>query len=201
MTVNDEQAPIIHISGTVTDKDYISAMRETGLRFFLKYILVFIAFNAVITLALDFFTFYRDINTGYITFAEFLSIWAHGLANPRIIGPVLFLLALYAAYLLVYRPYRACRQIRELHPDGVHWTYDFYDDHLDYISESTASTQTVHMRYADVQRKIRDLRSGFVLRTNQRNGLVVYKSIMTPQEIESVRALLNERCPQKKTAG
>ena len=200
MTVNDEQAPIIRVSGTVTEKDYIRHMRESGSRLFPKYALVFIVGIPVITLAMSFFRFYHDIKTGYITIAEWLSSVAKALIDGSVIVPALIFLALYGVLLLVYRPYKAGKRFRELYPNDVKMTYDFRDDQLDVITDSQTTSQTLHLRYADVQRKIRDLRSGFVLRTNQRNGLVVYKSIMSPQEIESVRALLNERCPQKKVS-
>ena len=53
--------------------------------------------------------------------------------------------------------------------------------------------------YADVQRKIKETKHWFLLSTARKNRIYLYKAIMTPEEAERVRRLLNERCPQRKT--
>ncbi|MBQ6174157.1 MAG: hypothetical protein IJK28_06000, partial [Clostridia bacterium] len=83
-------------------------------------------------------------------------------------------------------------------PDGFPVTYDFFDDTLVISSATKTSDETFRLKYADVQRKIRETRYTIALSTGQRNRIGLYKAVMAPEETEQVRKLLNERCPQRK---
>ena len=112
---------------------------------------------------------------------------------------IIGLLVFYAVYYIVVRPILAKKRLHELHPDGFPVTYDFYDDMLVIISSTQSSDETVRLKYADVQRKIKERKYIIVLSTVKRNRLGLYKAVMTSEDLERVRRHLNERCPQRKT--
>ena len=57
------------------------------------------------------------------------------------------------------------------------------------------------LSYADVQRKIKETKYTIALSTVQRNRIALYKAVMTSEELERVRGILKERCPQHRTRG
>lgn len=197
--MSESKTPVIHITGTVTEKDYTNAVRARGIRFCLKYTIIYLILMFVFEMGISFYYWYPDLKDGYVTCAEWLSeawrtVFRASLSTYMIIG----FLAVYAVFEIVIRPILAQKRLREFHPDGFPVTYDFFDDTLVISSATKTSDETFRLKYADVQRKIRETRYTIALSTGQRNRIGLYKAVMAPEETEQVRKLLNERCPQRK---
>ena len=119
--------------------------------------------------------------------------------DPLIIVIFLGCIALYALIHLLIRPFQGRKRFRELYPEGMPVVYAFYGDRMKIHSVTAISDQTARLPYADVQRKIKETKHWIRLSTARKNRIYLYKAIMTPEEAERVRRLLNERCPQRKT--
>ena len=200
--MSEAKEPVIHISGTVTEKDYTTAVRANGIRYCLKFTIAYMVLMFVISLGIDFYYWVPDLKEGYITFGEWLSgavedVFRLSPATWIVIGVLVF----YPVFCIVIRPILAKKRLHELHPDGFPVTYDFFDDTL-VISTSTQTTdETFRLKYADVQRKIKETKNTIALSTVQRNRIALYKAVMTSEELERVRGILKERCPQHRTRG
>ena len=198
--MSETKEPIIHISGTVTEKDYTDAVRAHGIRYFLKYAVIYILAVLLFDLGVSFYYWYPDLKDGSVPFAEWLksacgTFFSPSLTTYLIAGFLVF----FALYLIIIRPMLAKKRMRELYPNGIPVTYDFFDDALVIRSATQTADETFRLKYADVQRKIKDTRFMITLSTGQRNKVNLYHVVMTPEEAEQVLRLLNERCPQRKT--
>ncbi len=198
--MSESKVPVIHISGTVTEKDFTDAVRARGIRYFLKYSIFYILLVLLLDLGISFYYWYPVLKDGHVTFSEWLNeAWGtvfHASSGTCIIAGFL---VLYALYLIIIRPGQAKKRMLELHPNGFPVTYDFFDDVLVISSATQTADETFRLKYTDVQRKIRETRYAITLSTGKRNRISLYKTIMTPEETEQVQRLLNERCPQRKT--
>ncbi len=197
--MSEAKEPEIHVSGTVTEDNYTTAVRAGGIELFLKYVLSFLFLMILIDFIVSFYYWYPGLRDGYATYGEFNSaVWKEILSvspgNCLLIG----FIVLYALYLIVFRPLQAGKRLRELHPEGFPVVYDFYEDQLVIHSASQTADETFRLKYADVQRKIRETKYMFKLATANRNKIGLYKAVMTAENTESIRRLLNERCPQRK---
>lgn len=197
--MSETQTPVIHISGTVTEKDYTNAVRASGIRYCIRYSIVDVVLMIVISMGTSLYYCYPVLKDGDITIGEVLrealkTVFGLSLTTYLIIG----LLVIYVLYLIVIRPILARKRLRELHPNGFPVTYDFFDDTLVIRAVTQTTDETFRLKYADVQRKIRDTKYVIGLSTGQRNRVGLYKAVMTPEETEQVRRLLHERCPQRK---
>ena len=196
--MSETETPIIHISGTLTMKDYMAALRAGGLRFFLIVSAIYLPMTLLIPLGMSLPRWYTYFKDGSATVGEWLNTYREATVSGLGIFILLGFLALYALYLLLIRPYLTGKRMRERYPDGLPIVYDFFEEMLVINSSSQAADQTIRMKYGDVRRRIRENGHIFKLSTGQRNRLGLYKAIMTGDEIRSVRALLKERCPQHK---
>ena len=196
--MSEKENPIIHISGTLTLRDYMAALRAGGLRFFLIVSAIYLLMTLLIPLGMSLPNWYPYLKDGRATVGEWLNTYWEATVSGSGIFFLLGFLALYALYLLLIRPFLAGKRMRELYPDGLPIVYDFFEEMLVINSSTQAADQTVRMKYGDVQRKIRETGHVFRLSTGQRNRLGLYKAIMTEEEIGRVRVLLKERCPQHK---
>ena len=196
--MSEKENPIIHISGTLTMKNYMAALRAGGLRFFLIVSAIYLLLMLLIPLVMSLPSWYPYLKDGSATVGEWLNTYWEATVSGSGIFFLLGFLALYALYLVLIRPYLAGKRMRERYPDGLPIVYDFFEEMLVINSSSQAADQTIRMKYGDVRRRIRENGHIFKLSTGQRNRLGLYKAIMTGDEIRSVRALLKERCPQHK---
>ena len=195
----ETENPVIHITGTVSEKDIKAAIRTMGLRAFWRYAVILLGF---IILMLFFMILYEwktsDISL-YYTFGEWLEICGLSLLEKRwFLGCYACLLVLYALYLLILRPNSAVKRLRELSPGGIPVTYDFYEDQVVWMTKTEKTDEVLRIKYADVQRKIIETKYHIIISTGQRNRLSFYKTIMTPEETIHVMTLLKERCPLRK---
>ena len=197
--MSESKTPVIQISGTVAEKDYISAVRARGIRFLWKYSVIYILLKLFLDLGISFYYWYPVLKDGNITFAQWLNE-AWGTVFRASFGTCLIagFLVLFAVYLIVIRPGLAKKSFHELFPDGLPVAYAFYDDTLVIRSATQTADQTFRLKYADVQRKIREYRYTIALSTGSRNMVSLYKTVMTPEEAKQVRKLLEERCPQRR---
>lgn len=135
----------------------------------------------------------------YYSFGEWLAMTGHSVfKEPFVIGVFVSSIVLFILYLLILRPYRAVKQLRELSPGGIPFTYDFYEDHVVEMAKTEKSDEVVRFKYSEVQRKIIETKYHIIIITGQRIKLSFYKTIMTPDEAIHVMDLLKERCPQRK---
>ncbi len=196
--MSEKENPIIHISGTLTLRDYMAALRAGGLRFFLIVSAVYLLMLLLIPLGMSLPSWYPYLKDGSATVGEWLNTYWEATVSGSSLFILLGFLVLYALYLVLLRPYLAGKRMRERYPDGLPIVYDFFEDMLVIDSSTPAADQTLRLKYDEVRRKIRETGHIFRLSTGQRNRLGLYKAIMTGDEIRSVRALLKERCPQHK---
>ena len=146
---------------------------------------------------LDWLTNGRNIPT------EVLSIWVWTVTITTVTSPTMLIwftavIVFYAVNNLVIKPARAAKRMRERDPEGAPFVYDFYEDRLEIKSSSQSSDETIRVKYADVQRRIRESRYILMLSTGQRNRFLLYKTIMTPEEASQMVELLCTRCPQRR---
>ena len=195
--MDNEKIPLIHICGTVIEQDFSAAMHARGIRSFLKYTLIYLLAVLLIDLGSSLYYWYPYILDGFISFSQWLSEAGKTVFS---ISSTTFLtigfIVLFAILLIGVKPMRARKQFRELHPEGLPIVYDFFDDQLVIHSSSSSADETFRLKYADVRRKIKETRHMILLATGQKNRISLYKTVMTPDQLESVRKLLNERCPQ-----
>ncbi len=195
--MDNEKIPLIHICGTVIEQDFSAAMHARGIRSFLKYTLIYLLAVLLIDLGSSLYYWYPYILDGFISFSQWLSEAGKTVFS---ISSTTFLtigfIVLFAILLIGVKPMRARKQFRELHPEGLPIVYDFFDDQLVIHSSSSSADETFRLKYADVRRKIKETRHMILLATGQKNRIGLYKTVMTPDQLESVRKLLNERCPQ-----
>ena len=197
--MNEPENPSLHISGTITERDHKAAIRALGLRPFVKYTIIYVAVIVLITFGTSLHYSYSVIKDGYITFGECLrKIWVPLLFRSSAWYIAAGFLALYALIIFLIKPILAGKRMRELYPEGFPVTYNFYGEQLVMQATTQMSDETIRIRYADVQRRIRENKYIIVLSTNQRNRFSVYKTIMTPEETITVMELLKARCPQHK---
>ncbi len=196
--MSETETPIIHISGTLTMKDYMAALRAGGLRFFLIVSAIYLPMTLLIPLGMSLPRWYPYFKDGSATVGEWLNTYREATVSGLGLFILLGFLALYALYLLLIRPYLTGKRMRERYPDGLPIVYDFFEEMLVINSSSQAADQTIRLKYGDVRRRIRETGHVFILSTGQRNRLGLYKAIMTDDEIGRVRTLLKERCPQSR---
>ena len=196
--MSEKENPIIHISGTLTLKDYMAAVRAGGLRSMLIISLIILPGSFLCTLLISLPDWIPYLKDGRATLGEWLNTYWKASVNGSSLFVLLGFLLLYALYLFLIRPYLAGKRMRERYPDGLPIVYDFFEDMLVIDSSTPAADQTLRLKYDEVRRKIRETGHIFRLSTGQRNRLGMYKAIMTEDEVVRVRALLKERCPQRK---
>ncbi len=196
--MSEKENPIIHISGTLTLKNYMAAVRAGGLRFLLIYSAVYLLLAFLIPLGMSLSRWFPYLKDGSATVSDWLGAYWEVTFSGSSFFILLGFLLLYALYLLLIKPYQLGKSMRERYPDGLPIVYDFFEEMLVLNSSSQAADQTIRLKYGDVRRRIRENGHIFKLSTGQRNRLGLYKAIMTGDEIRSVRALLKERYPQHK---
>ena len=196
MSESDES--ILHISGTMTEKDYLAAVRARSGRAFLKVTFIYVLLMLIYVLGLGIYKVFPYLKSGEITFGE----WLIGLWNALLSGTMPYVivgfLILYAVVLFLVRPAQIAKRMHELYPTGMPLVYDFYDDRLVINSSSPSGDQTMRLLYSDVQRRIKEHKYTITLSTGQKNRYSLFKSIMTPEEVAVVRDLLKTHCPQHK---
>ena len=184
------EAPILHIAGTIAVRDYKADLRVRSIPVFLVYLLI----TALLKAGTSLYHWFADLRDGVITFGEWLRIVWESMGFPSVFFCALILVAL---YLLLIRPFLAGERMRRLHPEGIRVKCDFYDDRLVLNASGRSEDGTIRLMYADVRRRITETRYSFTLSTDQRNKLSLFKTVMKPDEVERVRRLLKERCPQR----
>ncbi|MBR4235790.1 MAG: hypothetical protein IKR85_06985 [Clostridia bacterium] len=197
MSESDES--ILHISGTMTEKDYLAAVRARNGRYFLRYMVIYVLLMLIFVLGLSLYEVFPYLKSGEITLSEWLiELWNALLSRTTPFVTIIGLLILYAVVLLLVRPAQLAKRMRELYPTGMPLVYDFYVDRLVLNSSSHSGDQTVRLLYSDVQRRIKEHKYTITLSTGQKNRYSLFKSIMTPEEVAVVRDLLKTHCPQHK---
>ncbi|MBQ9408145.1 MAG: hypothetical protein IJU28_01960 [Clostridia bacterium] len=197
--MENAEKPLLHISGTLSVEDTVKVWRFRGIQHFWKYALIYLLLCALVFFGTSLYYWYSDLRDGYITVGEWLDYAIRGVFDGSIADFVIIgFLIIYALYLIVIRPTQVGKRIRELNPGGTPLTYDFYEDRIVFSTMSKSVAETYQIEYAKVQRKIKEDKYSFRLSTGQKNRIGLSKIIMTAEEIESVRKLLKERCPQRK---
>ena len=130
--MSETKEPIIHISGTVTEKDYTDAVRAHGIRYFLKYAVIYILAVLLFDLGVSFYYWYPDLKDGSVPFAEWLksacgTFFSPSLTTYLIAGFFVF----FALYLIIIRPMLAKKRIPEPedfsvqdYTEKVFWMFD-----------------------------------------------------------------------------
>ena len=195
--MSETTIPLLHINGIITEKDYKAALRAHSKRRVLLFCVSYLLFLLLFIVGMDLYHAFPYLKDGSLTFGEWLKMLWEGI-NPVYWCVVIGFIILYAVYLLLIRPMQLGRRMRELDPDGEPVEYDFYDDHIELRATTQTDNRTVRMKYGDVQRKIKENKYIFILSTSRKNRLAIYKTIMTAEEVENVRNLLYEHCPQRK---
>ena len=197
--MDEKETPVFHISGTLSEKDFKTAVRGMGFRAFLRYALIFLGFIILLYFLMELYQWSKSEWNQYYSFGEWLKFSLEGIIErPLFLIIEVALIAFYALLFLVIRPNLAAKQMRESSPDGLLITYDFYENQLVCITKSRMIDQTAQIKYADVQRKIAESKYYITLTTTQRHKATIYKALTTPEEAERVSAFLKERCPQRK---
>ena len=190
--------PVIRISGAVSEKEYKAALRARNVRVFLKLTAVYVSLMLVMTIGSSMYYAYPYIRSGKITYGEWLGeLWdslCDGLSPYIFVGFIL----LYAAFLFLINPIRFGRRFNEIYPNGMPVEYNLYEDRLVMTSASRSAEFTDRLYYSDVKRKIRETGHAIGLSTGRKNRYTLFKCVMTPEEVTSVRELLKARCPQRK---
>ena len=197
--MSETGAPVIHISGTVSEKDYTSAVRWRGVRGFLRGSIFMLLTWILIVVGLSLYYWYPVLRDGHATCAEWLDeTWKDVFRLFPEGTLILGFLAFQALLFIIIRPFQAKKRLHELNPGGFPIAYDFFDDHMVIAVATQTSDETVRLKYTDVQRKIKEDKYIIRLSTGQRNRIGLYKAAMAPEEVGQVRELLKERCPQRK---
>lgn len=195
--MSETETPLLHIAGTLTEKDFRSALRARRVRpvLFMTFLLFLI--YAIPVYGIRLYNDYPYMKLGVWSFGEWVKlIWEYdGQSNAFIfIG----FAAVYALLLLWHHPNRASKRFRELYPSGASIAIDFYEDCFSVLEEgesaSASNRDTLRLQYSQMRRRIIENARVFVVSTGQRNRIVLHKAIMTPQEIEAVRELLHRKC-------
>ena len=195
--MDETKRPILQIAGTIPEKDYKAAARSAFTRFFLKYLAVYLLILFLLNLFFQLFQWLPLLMDG-LPFSWFLYDFVWFLDGGLFTWLIFGIIALFGVYCIVIRPAQAVKQLRKLQPDGIRVRYDFYEEHLVKTVVTSTTEQKIRVKYADVRRKIRETRINIILPSVQQEPVLLYKTIMTPREEESVRALLKERCPQRR---
>ena len=198
--MSEAKEPEIHVSGTVTEQDYTTAARARGAQLFWKFMLVYLLLLLFIHFITNFYYWYPYLRDGRAAYSDFFhEAWKTFFSASPASFMMIGFLVLYALYLIVFRPLQGKKRLHELHPEGLPVVYDFYEDQLVVRSATQTSDETYRLKYADVQRKIKETKFLFILATAKRNKIGLFKAVMSPDNTESIRKLLNERCPQRKS--
>ena len=196
--MNESEAPILLIRGTISIESMKENLRNRAAELFKKLVLIYVIFFVVFNLALHLYYWYPALKYGYATIGDwFIDSWSWLLGSFAFWMYIGFI-ALYGLYLLVIRPRQAEKQLLRTDPDGIPASYAFYEDQLVVNIVSQTAEQTIRIRYADVQRKIKESALCISLVSVRKDRVSLFKTIMTPREMESVLALLRERCPQRR---
>lgn len=196
--MSESENPVLRISGTVTEQDYKRAVRAGQLHLLLKMMIIYVLFCVLFRLGYDFYCVLPYLRSGEVTFGEWLS-WIGDLFVPDATLYVIFVFFIvYAVNLLLVRPMRAGKRMRELFPEGLPVVYEFFNDRLVINASGQSGEETVRLNYANVQRRIGDTKNVFTLSTGQKNRYNLFKAVMTPEETARVRELLQARCPQRR---
>ena len=199
--MNEIETPLIRIAGTITEKDYVNANRSIGARSFFRISAIFLGAELLFNLAIGILEYSSYIQAGLLTFGEALKYtWEAFFQSPVAWIIIAAVMAFDLLFLLLIRPALTGKSVRELYPDGAPVIYDFFEDRLVICFQTKTIDETVRVSYADVLRKIIETKYQFILQTNQRNRIFVFKTIMTPEEMQNVRELLKSRCPQRRNS-
>ena len=196
--MNEAPSPILHISGTISIQSMKEHLRDRCADLFKKLLLVYLVVFCLLNMALHLYYWFPALKYGNATIGEwFIDCWSW-LFGSFAFWVYIGLIALYGLFLLVIRPRQAEKQLLRSDPNGIPACYDFYEDHLEVNLVSQTAEQTIRIKYADVQRKIKETGLCITLASVQKNRVSLYKTIMTLQETEKARELLRTRCPQRK---
>ena len=198
--MSENGTPVLRVSGTLTEKDYLDALRVRCLRRLLLLSGLYLGIMAVFTLVSSLYVWFPYLRDGRALPGDWLRGWLDSLFPTTaciFIAVVVFM----TAYLLLYVPFRATRRFRELYPGSSPCAYDFFEDILVFSVTTRSSDETFRLRYADVRRGVAENRYAFILTTGQRNRIQLYKSVMTPEETVKVREFLLSRCPRRRKRG
>ena len=198
--MSESEPPVLHISGIITEKDYKAALRARGIRYFVKYLLIYLLAMVCLLFGMDLYYWFPYLKDGTAAFGEWLdAAWASIIHLSSITYFILAgFLIIYALWLIVIIPIRFGKRMRERDPEGKPVTYDFYEDQLVFSSATPLADETFRLKYADVRRKIRERKHVMILSTGQKNRFAVYKTVMTPEEAAGVRELLKAHCVGRK---
>jgi hypothetical protein len=197
--MDEEKIPLIHICGTVSEQDFSGAVRARGIRIFLKFLLFYLLAMVLIGFGTSFYSWYPYIRNGSSSYAEWIDgTWNSFFSMSFTTSVIIGLIAVYAVLCIGVRPMRARKRFHELYSEGAQAVYDFFDDQLVIRISSSTADETFRLKYSDVRRKIKETRYLILLSTGQKNRVALYKAVMTPDQTERTRKLLNERCPQRR---
>ncbi len=195
--MDENKTPLLHVSGTLTFADYKAAARISGFRLFIKASVLFLAVCILGSIGLGVYHNFSFLRAGRLSFGELLGrLWRSFISDPALLAVVFGFLIIYFVIGCLIRPWRLEKQARELFPQGNHISYDFYEDELAVSAENTSGAEIIRFRYADMKRKRVETKAYITVSTRRKNRLGLYKAVMTPEQIENARAILNARCPK-----
>ena len=193
--MEENKMPLLHISGTLTVDQYKAAARIGGFRAFIRTTVLYLLVISLLVIGSDVIRNFSALKNGIFSFGELLSWQWKGMITDRVLLAAVFvLLIVYFALFCLIRPNRLTKRMRELSPQGSHLSYDFYEEELIISAENASGAETLHLRYADMKPRRRETRAYISVRTRQKNGVSLFKAIMTPEQIENARAILDARC-------
>ena len=191
-----EEAPLLEITGTLTEAIYMRSLRIRMRRRALRLILFYLVFIVLMLLGLGYWVYSAqpaDLpgRRGYLPCV--LSLLTD---NPGLLIAIAAFCVFFAVMYFLIAPRRAQKAFRQRYPEGSGITYSFFDDCLETRIASAAERGLLRTRYADV-RKTEETEAYFLLTTAARQTALLQKALMTPEETARVAELLREKCARR----
>ena len=191
--MSEEQAPVLTVSGTLTEEMFRQNVNNVMTRRWAKLSLVFIGALAALELCVNLPIYWSGLTDGYLSVGGFLGILWSNIKEPPFLYLLIAFLLLYAGLCLWYYPRKFTRSFRARSPEGVAVEYRFYEDRAEILASSRSEQEQVRLDWTDVRKKPRENRWTFTLSLRGKQNYAIYKSLMTPAQQEQVRQLLREK--------
>ena len=197
-TLPENNEPILTISGTLSAEDYIRSVRSRIKHGFIRKDWIVLLAYLVFVICLNIYGYIATPAFSGIPTGERLSHFFRYLLENSWLHVVIVAagIAVIRIFHMWYVPKKMKNQFLEATPEGAPIIYRFFDDHFETLVNAEKQKVDLKANYSEIQRKIYEDDLCFVVRT--RNTYSFHKTLMTPDEVEAVRKLLQERCPQKK---
>ena len=199
-TLPENNEPILTISGTLNEEDYVRSVRSRMKHEFIRKDWIFLLAYLVFVICLNIYGYTATLSFSGIPAGERLSHFFRYLLENSWLNVVIVAagIGVIRIFHMWYVPKKMKNQFLEATPEGAPIIYRFFDDHFETLVNAEKQKTELKVKYTEIQRKIYENAYCFVAMTGRKNTYSFHKTLMTPEEVEAVRKLLQERCPQKK---